>query len=103
MAPVFFLLLNRVFSPQYLVLMLVAWALAGALLLERRSDQLRLGAASECDGPNVWAGVWPEEESNGFSDAARASSWMSSPLDRAFRQSPFPGTLHAHPLRRASG
>jgi Glycosyltransferase family 87 len=44
-APVLFLLLNRVFSPQYLVLMLVAWAIAGALLLERPSDQLVLGAA----------------------------------------------------------
>jgi uncharacterized membrane protein len=43
MAPVFFLLLNRVFSPQYLVLMLVAWAIAGSLLLERPSDQLALG------------------------------------------------------------
>jgi uncharacterized membrane protein len=45
MAPVFFLLLNRVFSPQYLVLMLVAWAIAGALLLECATDQLLLGLA----------------------------------------------------------
>lgn len=45
MAPVLFLLLNRVFSPQYLVLMLVAWAIAGALLVERRFDQLVLGVA----------------------------------------------------------
>jgi uncharacterized membrane protein len=45
MAPVLFLLLNRVFSPQYLVLMLVAWAVAGALLLEGRTEQLALGVA----------------------------------------------------------
>jgi hypothetical protein len=45
MAPVLFLLLNRVFSPQYLVLMLVAWAVAGALLLDGRTDQLVLGVA----------------------------------------------------------
>jgi uncharacterized membrane protein len=45
MAPVLFLLLNRVFSPQYLVLMLVAWAVAGALLLDSRVDQLLLGVA----------------------------------------------------------
>jgi uncharacterized membrane protein len=45
MAPVLFLLLNRVFSPQYLVLMLVAWAIAGALLVERHVDQLVLGVA----------------------------------------------------------
>jgi hypothetical protein len=39
------LLLNRVFSPQYLVLMLVAWAIAGALLLTDRAEQLILGTA----------------------------------------------------------
>jgi hypothetical protein len=45
MGPVVFLLLNRVFSPQYLVLMLVAWAIAGALLLTGRIEQLGLGFA----------------------------------------------------------
>jgi len=44
-APVLFLLLNRVFSPQYLVLMLAAWAIAGALLVESRREQLALGVA----------------------------------------------------------
>lgn len=43
-APVLFLLLNRVFSPQYLVLMLAAWAVAGALVIDRRREQLALGA-----------------------------------------------------------
>jgi hypothetical protein len=43
-APVFFLLLNRVFSPQYLVLMVAGWAIAGALLLNSRREQLLLGA-----------------------------------------------------------
>jgi hypothetical protein len=44
-APVVFLLVNRVFSPQYLVLMLVAWAIAGSLLVESRKEQLALGLA----------------------------------------------------------
>jgi Glycosyltransferase family 87 len=44
-APVLFLLLNRIFSPQYLVLMLAAWAIAGALLVESRREQLALGVA----------------------------------------------------------
>jgi hypothetical protein len=44
-APVVFLLLNRVFSPQYLVLILVAWAIAGALLVNDRVEQLALGVA----------------------------------------------------------
>jgi hypothetical protein len=45
MAPVVFLLVNRVFSPQYLVLMLAAWTIAGALLVESRKEQLALGFA----------------------------------------------------------
>jgi uncharacterized membrane protein len=45
LTPVIFLLVNRVFSPQYLVLMLVAWAIAGALLVESRKEQLVLGLA----------------------------------------------------------
>jgi hypothetical protein len=44
-APVLFLLMNRVFSPQYLVLMLAAWAIAGALLVESPRDQLALGVS----------------------------------------------------------
>ena len=43
-APVLFLLLNRVFSPQYLVVMVAAWAIAGAVVLEGRREQLVLGA-----------------------------------------------------------
>lgn len=42
--PVVFLLANRVFSPQYLVIVLAAWAIAGALVLETRREQLALGA-----------------------------------------------------------
>jgi uncharacterized membrane protein len=44
-APVVFLLLNRVFSPQYLVLILVAWAIAGALVIDSGVEQLILGVA----------------------------------------------------------
>jgi hypothetical protein len=44
MAPVLFLFLNRVFSPQYLVLMVAAWAIAGSLVIEGRREQLVLGA-----------------------------------------------------------
>lgn len=44
MAPVVFLLSNRVFSPQYLVTMTAAWAVAGSLVARSSRDQLRLGA-----------------------------------------------------------
>lgn len=46
MAPVVFLLTNRIFSPQYLVPILVAWAIAGAVLLQSRRQQLALGVAA---------------------------------------------------------
>ncbi len=42
-APVAFLLTNRIFSPQFMVLVTVALALAGALVLETRRQQLALG------------------------------------------------------------
>jgi hypothetical protein len=43
MAPVVFLVFNRVFSPQFLVVLLAAWAVAGSLLARSRRDQLLLG------------------------------------------------------------
>jgi hypothetical protein len=46
MAPVFFLLTNRIFSPQYLVPILACWAVAGAVVLESRRRQLALGIAA---------------------------------------------------------
>jgi Glycosyltransferase family 87 len=46
MAPIVFLLTNRIFSPQYLVPLLAAWAIAGAVLLESRRRQLALGIAA---------------------------------------------------------
>jgi hypothetical protein len=42
MAPVAFLLTNRTFSPQYLVTILAAWAVAGALLVRGRHEQAAL-------------------------------------------------------------
>jgi hypothetical protein len=46
MAPLVFLLTNRIFSPQYLVPILAAWAIAGAVVLESRRSQLALGIAA---------------------------------------------------------
>jgi hypothetical protein len=43
MAPVVFLLTNRIFSPQYLVPIFAAWAIAGAVILESPRRQLMLG------------------------------------------------------------
>jgi Glycosyltransferase family 87 len=42
-APAAFLLTNRVFSPQYLVTITAAWAVAGALLVRGRRAEARIG------------------------------------------------------------
>ena len=46
LAPVAFLLTNRIFSAQFLVVLLVAWAIATALLARSRREQLLLGAGA---------------------------------------------------------
>jgi hypothetical protein len=42
--PVVFLISNRIFSPQFFVVLLGAWAVAGSLLARTRWDQLVFGA-----------------------------------------------------------
>jgi hypothetical protein len=44
-APALFLAVNRIFSPQFLVLLLAAWAISAALLARSRREQLLLGLA----------------------------------------------------------
>jgi uncharacterized membrane protein len=44
-APALFLAVNRIFSPQFLVVMLAAWAIAAALLARNKREQLLLGLA----------------------------------------------------------
>jgi hypothetical protein len=45
LVPCVFLLTNRIFSPQFLVTLLAAWALAAALLVRNPLEQLAVGAA----------------------------------------------------------
>jgi hypothetical protein len=45
LAPAIFLTTNRIFSPQFLLVMAVAWAIAGALLARSRREQLVIGLA----------------------------------------------------------
>lgn len=46
LAPAAFLLTNRIFSPQFIVVVFVAWAVAGALVVRARREQLALGIAA---------------------------------------------------------
>lgn len=45
LAPVAFLLTNRIFSPQFMLVAFAAWALAAALVVTTRREQLWVGAA----------------------------------------------------------
>jgi hypothetical protein len=45
LAPGVFLLTNRIFSPQFVVVLFVCWALAAALLLRSPREQLAVGVA----------------------------------------------------------
>ena len=45
LAPATFLLANRIFSPQFVLVAFAAWAVAGATVLRTRREQLVVGAA----------------------------------------------------------
>jgi hypothetical protein len=46
LAPAVFLLTNRIFSPQFILVLFVAWAIAAALLVVDRREQFAVGAAA---------------------------------------------------------
>jgi hypothetical protein len=100
-APVLFLLTNRIFSPQYLVLILAAWAIAGALVLESRREQLGLGvAAMAVTTANAFVypytlfelGLWRLASALLFAVGLGTSAWI---LARALRVSNALGTRRA--------
>jgi Glycosyltransferase family 87 len=91
MAPVLFLLTNRVFSPQYLVPILAAWVVAGALLLSSRREQLALGiAAMTATTANAFVypytlhglGLWKAASALLFAVGLAISAWL---VTRALR------------------
>jgi hypothetical protein len=106
-APVLFLLLNRVFSPQYLVLMLAAWAIAGALLVESRREQLALGVAvMAATTANAFVypytlhelGLWRLASALLFAVGLVTSAWLVwRSLSIANGREPSP-SLHVRPL-----
>lgn len=80
--PVVFLLPNRIFSPQFLVLLLACWAVAGALLSKDRIDQLLLGSAASA-ATLANALVYPTQSQDWFEFSAAmfllaiaASAWV---------------------------
>ena len=86
LAPVAFLLTNRIFSSQFLVVLLVAWAIAIALLARSRREQLVLGAVAAAasllnafvypfalPGPS---GIWEPVSALMFAVALALTGWL---------------------------
>jgi uncharacterized membrane protein len=46
LAPAVFLLTNRIFSPQFVIVLFAAWAVAAALVVGTRQEQLAVGVAA---------------------------------------------------------
>jgi Glycosyltransferase family 87 len=95
LVPAVFLLTNRIFSSQFLVVLLVAWAIAIALLARSRREQLALGAlaaaASACNAfvhPFVLPGpsrFWEASSVLLFAVALTLTGWLLLAADRARR------------------
>jgi hypothetical protein len=98
--PVVFLLPNRIFSPQFLVLLLAAWAVAGSLLARNRLDQLLFGSAALA-ATLANALVYPTQSQDWFELSAlmfllaiAASAWVvvrgatDAPPSRRLRRTP---------------
>jgi hypothetical protein len=80
--PVVFLMPNRIFSPQFLVLLIAAWAVAGSLLARGRLDQLLFGSAA-LGATLANALVYPTQSQDWFEFSAvlflfaiAASAWV---------------------------
>jgi uncharacterized membrane protein len=96
LVPVVFLLPNRIFSPQFLVLLLASWAVAGALLSRSRIDQLVFCSAALV-ATLANALVYPTQSQDWFEFSAllflfaiAASAWVvvRGATDRALRSTP---------------
>jgi hypothetical protein len=82
MSPVVFLVLNRVFSAQYLILLIAAWFVAGSQLARDRHDQLLLALLVLCASVAnhlvypTYAWKWQLFSSSMFLLALAAIAWV---------------------------
>jgi Glycosyltransferase family 87 len=83
LTPTVFLLTNRVFSSQFLVTMLVAWAIAAALVVRTRREQLAVGVlatAATCANalvhPYTVPRVWELASVALFALALAVTGWL---------------------------
>jgi hypothetical protein len=86
LAPAVFLLANRIFSPQFLVPILVAWAIAAALVARTDRDVLLVGGAAVlATGANAFVypyalpsydNTWPAASAVLFASALAVTGWL---------------------------
>lgn len=83
LAPAPFFLGNRVFSSQFLVLLVAVWALAAALLVESAREQLAVGIAMACTTfanalvhPYTVPGAWQPASAVMFGLAIGLTAWL---------------------------
>jgi hypothetical protein len=93
LAPATFLLANRIFSPQFAIVLFAAWAFAAALVLRTRREQLAVGvvmAAAALGNEFVYpfalpryALTWPLCSALLFGAGAGLTAWLASRARRA--------------------
>lgn len=95
LVPVVFLLTNRIFSSQFLVTIFVAWALAAALVVRTRREQLAVGAlAAAATGANALVHpytvprVWELASAGLFALALALTGWLLFATARAAEGTP---------------
>jgi len=95
LVPVVFLLTNRIFSSQFLVTILVAWALAAALVVRTRREQLAVGAlaaaatsANALVHPYTVPRVWELASAGLFAVALVLTGWLLFAAARSADETP---------------
>lgn len=105
LAPVVFLLANRIFSPQFLVPILVAWAVAAALVVRTEREALVVGlAVVAATGANAFVypyalpfydQTWPIASAVLFACGLGLTGWLirrAQAIDEPVRLTPAPRT-----------
>jgi hypothetical protein len=87
LVPAVFLLTNRIFSPQFMLVLFAAWAIAAALLVRTRREQLAVGtAAAIAAAANAFVypfalpsydDTWPLMSALLFATALAVTAWLA--------------------------
>jgi hypothetical protein len=98
LAPAVFLLTNRIFSPQFVIVLFASWLVAGALVVGTRREQLAVGvAAALVSAANAfvypfalphYAVTWVISSIVLFAVALALTAWLALSAESALRAEP---------------